>query len=113
MALRRILSWLLVVPAVLLLLWFVLAVFAVIFLPGFDGHRTFFFAGSFFYLLIAHLLFFGSYFACPALHQTTLGALSRLFHSRRALVLWGVIYAIAFSYVFYVIYFVNAARSQS
>ena len=110
MKLRRILSWLLAVSTILLLLWFFLAVAAVLLLPGFQGQRAFLFAGCFIYLLIAHLLFLGSYFAYPALCQTVLGALSRLFYSRRALIRWSIVYAVAFSYIVYVIYFVNARQ---
>jgi hypothetical protein len=105
--LRIILSWLLAIPTLLLLLWSFVAFAAVLFLPAFNGHRAFLFAGSFLYLLIAHALYFGSYVAHPPLYQGALGFLSRIFHSRRALLVWGVLYAAAFSFVFYTIYFVN------
>jgi hypothetical protein len=91
----------------LLLLWFGVAVATLFLSSMFREQRAFLCAASFVYLFVAHALYFGSYFAYPPLYRGSFSFLSRIFHSRSSLVVWLVLYATAFSYVFYVIYFVN------
>lgn len=85
MNIRLVLSWFLAIPMLLLLLGFSLLLVGSLILLAFhgpDSQRIFFVTGSFFYPFCAHLFYFGSYFACPALYQSRVRFISPLLHSK-------------------------------
>ena len=93
-------SWLLAVPMFLMLLLFAFCFLgSLVLLPMRHPQALFFLTGSFFYLLCAHLFYFGSYFTHPPLYQGALRFIRAFFHPMRFVVPLVIIYLVSIGYV--------------
>jgi hypothetical protein len=104
MKIRLVLSWLLAIPMFLLLLLFAFCFLGSLLLIAAHGavsQNLFFVTGSFFYLLCAHLLYFGSYFAYPPFYSNRLRFIKDFLHTKKFLLPLVAAYLISFGYIFH------------
>jgi hypothetical protein len=102
MTFRIFLAWILAIPMLSLLALFFLMFCAAVFLLsvyGPDPTHVFFVTGSFVYLFCAHVLYFGSYFAHPALYQNRLRFVRSFLHTRISLIFCAITYVVALVHI--------------
>jgi hypothetical protein len=99
---RIVLAWILAIPMLFLLFLFFLLFCGSVFLLGVygpDPSHVFLFTGTFVYLFCVHVLYFGSYFAHPALYQNRLKFVRSFLHTKVSMVFCAIVYVAALVHI--------------